>query len=50
MLLPKKTTPELLYLQTKWAALASYGMTVKMFEDVLPVIIIGARSPGDVGS
>ena len=37
VLLPEKTTPELLYLETKWAALASYGMTVKMFEDVLPL-------------
>jgi hypothetical protein len=37
VLLPEKTTPELLYLETKGAALASYGMTVKMFEDVLPL-------------
>ena len=37
VLLPEKTTPELLYLETKWAALASYGMSVKMFEDVLPL-------------
>ena len=37
VLLPEHTTPELLYLETKWAALASYGMSVKMFEDVLPM-------------
>jgi len=37
VLLPEKTTPELLYLETKWASLASYGMSVKMFEDVLPL-------------
>jgi hypothetical protein len=36
-LLPEHTTPELLYLETKWAALASYGMSVKMLEDVLPM-------------
>ena len=37
VLLPEKTTPELLYLETKWASLAAYGMSVKMFEDVLPL-------------
>ena len=37
LLLPEHTTPELLYLESKWAALASYGMTVKMLEDVLPM-------------
>ncbi len=37
VLLPEHTTPELLYLETKWASLASYGMTVKMLEDVLPL-------------
>jgi hypothetical protein len=36
-LLPEHTTPERLYLESKWAALASYGMTVKMLEDVLPM-------------
>ena len=29
-LLPEHTTPELLYLETKWAALTSYGMSVKL--------------------
>ena len=37
VLLPEHTTPERLYLESKWAALASYGMTVKMLEDVLPM-------------
>lgn len=37
VLLPEHTTLELLYLESKWAALASYGMTVKMLEDVLPM-------------
>jgi hypothetical protein len=35
-LLPERTTPELLYLETKWASLASYGITVKLLQDVLP--------------
>jgi hypothetical protein len=29
-LLPERTTPELLYLETKWASLSSYGMTIKL--------------------
>src|SRR5262249_50974227 len=36
-LLPERTTPELLYLETKWAALMSYGLTVKLLQDVLPL-------------
>lgn len=36
-LLPERTTPELRYLQTKWASLMSYGMTVDLLKDVLPV-------------
>lgn len=36
-LLTEHTSPELLYLQTKWSALVSYGMTAKMLADVLPV-------------
>jgi hypothetical protein len=35
-LLPEHTTPELLYLETKWASLSSYGMSVKLLQDVLP--------------
>ena len=35
MLLPERTTPDLLYLETKWAALMSYGLTVKLLQDVL---------------
>jgi hypothetical protein len=35
-LLPDRTTPELLFLETKWAALVSYGLTVKLLQDVLP--------------
>ena len=36
-LLPEHTTPELLFLETKWASLVSYGVTVKLLEDVLPM-------------
>ncbi len=36
-LLPERTSPELLYLETKWAALASYGITAKLLHEVLPI-------------
>jgi len=29
--------PEMLYLETKWASLVSYGMTVDLLKDVLPI-------------
>jgi len=35
-LLPERTTPELLSLETTWASLSSYGMSVKWLQDVLP--------------
>jgi hypothetical protein len=35
--LPERTIPDLLYLETKWAALMSYGLTVKLLQDVLPI-------------
>src|SRR5690349_15697263 len=35
--LPERSTPELLYLATKWASLMSYGMTTKLLEEVLPI-------------
>ena len=31
------TSPELLYLETKWASLVSYGVTVKLLDEVLPI-------------
>ena len=34
-LLPNHTLPELLFLETKWASLMSYGMTSKLLQDVL---------------
>ena len=36
-LLPERTTPELRYLEAKWAALLSYGVTVDVLEEVLPL-------------
>jgi len=36
-LLPERTSPELLYLETKWAVLMSYGLTTKLLHDVLPI-------------
>lgn len=36
-LVPERTSPEFAFLQTKWASLVSYWMTVKLLEDVLPL-------------
>ncbi len=36
-LLPDRTSPELAFLMTKWASLASYGLTSRLLQDVLPV-------------
>ena len=36
-LLPNHTLPELLFLETKWASLMSYGMTSKLLQEVLPI-------------
>jgi hypothetical protein len=38
-LLNERSTPELLYIQTKWAALMSYGLTVDLLSDILPMEI-----------
>lgn len=35
--LTQRSSPELLYLQTKWASLMSYGMTTNLLNDVLPI-------------
>jgi hypothetical protein len=35
--LPERTAPEFSYLQAKWAALMSYGLTVDLLEEVLPL-------------
>ena len=44
-LLPNHTLPELLFLETKWASLMSYGMTSKLLQDVLPIEEPSIRSP-----
>jgi hypothetical protein len=36
-LLPTRTSPELLYLETKWASLVSYDLTAKLLHEVLPL-------------
>lgn len=33
----ERTSPELLYLESKWASLMSYGMTSDLLNDVLPI-------------
>src|SRR5262245_20532564 len=36
-LLTESTTPELLFLETKWASLISYGLTAQVLKDFLPL-------------
>jgi len=36
-LLTERIAPELLYLETRWASLISYGMTADLLKDVLPI-------------
>ncbi|OLE96375.1 MAG: hypothetical protein AUG75_21270, partial [Cyanobacteria bacterium 13_1_20CM_4_61_6] len=36
-LLTASTTPELLFIETKWASLLSYGLTTRVLKDFLPV-------------
>ncbi len=38
-ILAEHIAPELCYLESKWASLMSYGMTVKLLEEVLPLNI-----------
>ena len=35
--LPERTSPELVYLETKFAALVSYGLSVELLREVLPI-------------
>jgi hypothetical protein len=37
LLLTECMAPELLYLETRWASLVSYGMTADLLKDVLPI-------------
>jgi hypothetical protein len=36
-LLPERTAPEFLFMETKWASLVSYGLTAQALKDFLPV-------------
>ncbi|MGI8588881.1 MAG: ISKra4 family transposase, partial [Chloroflexia bacterium] len=36
-LLPERTSPELCYLESKWASLAAYGVTMQLLHEVLPI-------------
>lgn len=36
-LIPERTAPEFTYLQVKWSSLMSYGLTVELLEEVLPL-------------
>jgi hypothetical protein len=36
-LLPERTAPERLYLEAKFASLMSYGLTIKLLEEILPL-------------
>src|SRR3954454_18346063 len=36
-LLTEHTAPELLYLETRWASLISYGLTAELLQEVLPI-------------
>lgn len=36
-MLPDRTTPEFMYLQTEWAALISYGLTARLLAEVFPL-------------
>src|SRR3954453_11968665 len=37
LLLTERIAPELLYLETRWASLVSYGMTADLLKDFLPI-------------
>lgn len=39
VLLEDRTSPELLYLESKWASLMSYGVTANLLEEVFPIAI-----------
>ena len=36
-LLPEHTAPELLWLETRWASLVSFGVSARLLKDVLPI-------------
>jgi len=43
-LLPERTAPERLYLEAKFASLMSYGLTIKLLEEVLPLDSLNTTS------
>ena len=50
VLLPQRSTPELSYLQAKFAALASYGMAATLLAELLPLGLTPARHGGPSAS
>ncbi|WP_345725102.1 hypothetical protein [Herpetosiphon gulosus] len=36
-LLPERVSPELRYLETKWASLMAYGLATRLIHEVLPI-------------
>ena len=47
-LFTEHTAPELLYLETRWASLISFGLTAALLKDVLPVA--GTTNPETIRS
>lgn len=43
-LLPERTAPELLYLETKFVSLMSYGLTVNLLQEVFPCVRVDVVS------
>jgi hypothetical protein len=51
-LLTESVSPELLFIESKWSSLASYGLTVKALKDFLPLdatLAINGRVPDGCG-
>jgi len=47
-LLPESAAPELLFMETKWASLVSYGLTVEALTDFLPLDVTLAGVSGEL--
>ena len=43
-LLTDRVSPELLYLESRWASLMSYGVTASLLEEVFPIQILPAKT------
>jgi len=48
--LTESVAPELLFIESKWSPLASYGLTVKAFKDFLPQLRKRGRGEEGTGS